>query len=66
MLCVWNFAKDCRSPKKRETNASPAQNYSRINAEVAQISEGQIEDDAGFALTVTSKYCKMDGVWITD
>jgi len=49
-----HFAKDCRSPKKREKNASHEQNYSRINAQVAHISEDQIQDDAGIALTVTS------------
>ena len=61
-----HFAKDCRSPKKREKNVSHEQNYPRINAQVAHISEDQIQDDAGFALTVTSKYCKIDGVWIID
>ena len=61
-----HFAKDCRSPKKREKNVSHDPNYSRINAQVAQISEDQTEEDAGFALTVTSKYCKMDGIWIID
>ena len=59
-------AKDCRIPKKREKNVSHDPNYSRINAQVAQISEDQTEEDAGFALTVTSKYCKMDGIWIID
>ena len=61
-----HFAKDCRSSKKREKNVSHDPNYSRINAQVAQISEDQTEVDVGFALTVTSKYCKMDGIWIID
>ena len=48
MLRLCNFAKDCRSPKKREKNASPNQNYSWINTQVAKILEDQIEDDVGF------------------
>ena len=31
-----HFAKDCRSPKKREKNVSHDPNYSRINAQVPQ------------------------------
>ena len=60
------FAKDCRSSKKREKNVSHDPNCSRINAQVAQISDDQTEVDVGFALPVTSKYCKMDGIWIID
>ena len=33
---------------------------------MAQISEDQTEEDTGFVLTVTSRYCKMDGIWIID
>ena len=69
MLCLWekgHFTKECSNPQRKEKGASRESNYSRINAQVAQVAESQAKEEVTFTLTTTSSLCREDGTWVID